>query len=538
MSPLARLYKRWPPRDDLSAAELDDGLAWLVRNGVGGQMMETLSVGAFVTAYALELGATNLAIGLLAAIPHITQLLQLAGVPLADRLRNRRLLSIVAAGLSRPMFLVIAAAAFVPDSDLALLIVAIAFAVRFSFTALMSCGWNSWMRDLVPEGSMGRYFSRRLTAMTLIGIVLGLASGAFIDLWTEYAQWPARHAYAILFVGAFIGGSYSVFCMTRVPEPRMARPTGDLDLLRRLGTPFRDPNYRQLMLFLGSWNFAVNLAAPFFTVHMLKTLNIDLMTIMVLTTLSQLANVAVLRWWGTIADRLSNKSVLAVCAPLFIGCIFAWTFTTFPEPHALTMPLLVVIHVLTGIATAGVTLASGNIALKLAPRGDATTFLANNSLVNSVAAGIAPIVGGLFADFFMRRELSLTLRWHEPGLDVTFDTLSIAQWDFFFLLATLIGIFSIYRLSRIVEVGEVSERIVLNEMLLGVKRSVRNLSTIAGLISATEFPLGAARRRRHARPRPGTASTPPTGEPPATGDTPAREPDTKPPTPAGGTPGP
>ena len=113
MSPLARLYKRWPPRDDLSAAELDDGLAWLVRNGVGGQMMETLSVGAFMTAYALELGATNLAIGLLAAIPHITQLLQLAGVPLADRLRNRRLLSIVAAGLSRPMFLVIAAAAFV-----------------------------------------------------------------------------------------------------------------------------------------------------------------------------------------------------------------------------------------------------------------------------------------------------------------------------------------------------------------------------------------------------------------------------------------
>ena len=514
MSLLVRLYRRWPPRDDLTAAELDTGLGWLVRNGIGGQMMETLSVGAFMTAYALELGASNLAIGLLAAVPHMTQLLQLAGVPLADRLRNRRLLSIVAAGLSRPMFLVIAAAAFIPDSDLALLVVAIGFALRFSLTALMSCGWNSWMRDLVPEGSLGRFFGRRLFAMTLMGTVLGLGGGAFIDLWSEHAAWPTRYAYAILFVGAFIGGSYAVFCMTRVPEPRMARPTSDLALLGRLGRPFRDGNYRRLMLFLGSWNFAVNLAAPFFTVHMLLTLKIDLMTIMVLTTVSQLANVSVLRWWGAIADRMSNKSVLSVCAPLFIGCIFAWTFTTFPEPHALTLPLLFAIHLLTGIATAGVTLASGNIALKLAPRGDATTYLANNSLINAMAAGIAPIVGGLFADFFMSRELSLVLRWHEPGKDVTFDTLSISQWDFFFLLATVIGVYSIYRLGQVREVGEVSERMVLGEMLLGVKRSVRNLSSIAGLLSATEFPLGAVRRRRHARPRPGTSATPPAADPP------------------------
>lgn len=536
MSLLVRLYKRWPPRDDLTGEELDKGLNWLVRNGIGGQMMETLSVGAFMTAYALELGATNVAIGLLASVPHVTQLLQLAGVPLADRLRNRRLLSIIAAGFSRPMFLVIAAAAFIADSDVALLVVAIAFAIRFCFTALMSCGWNSWMRDLVPEGAMGRFFSRRLFAMTLMGTILGLGSGAFVDLWPAYTQWPTRYAYAILFVGAFIGGAYSVFCMTRVPEPRMARPTSDLDLLRRLGRPFRDANYRRLMLFLGSWNFAVNLAAPFFTVHMLKTLNIDLMMVMVLTTVSQLANVCVLRGWGAIADRMSNKSVLSVCAPLFIGCIFAWTFTTFPEPHALTLPLLFAIHVLTGIATAGVTLASGNIALKLAPRGDATTFLANNSLVNSVAAGIAPIVGGLFADFFTHRELSLTLRWHEPGMDMTFDTLSISQWDFFFLLATLIGIYSIYRLGRVNEVGEVSERMVLHEMLLGVKRSVRNLSTIAGLISATEFPLGAVRRRRHARPRPGTATAPPA--PPAPPVAPVAPAPDSPATPTSGATGP
>jgi hypothetical protein len=51
-----------------------DSIKWINRNGVGIQVMETLAVGAFLTAFALELGASNLVIGMLAAIPHLCQL--------------------------------------------------------------------------------------------------------------------------------------------------------------------------------------------------------------------------------------------------------------------------------------------------------------------------------------------------------------------------------------------------------------------------------------------------------------------------------
>src|SRR5690606_17863109 len=112
-----------------------------------------------------------------------TQFLQLAGVHLAERVRNRRAVSVILAGISRPMFLVIAAAAFVPDRELALTLVAGAFAARYALTALMSSGWNAWLRDLVPEGSMGRFFGRRLFAMTMAGAVLGLGAAALVDQW-------------------------------------------------------------------------------------------------------------------------------------------------------------------------------------------------------------------------------------------------------------------------------------------------------------------------------------------------------------------
>jgi MFS family permease len=196
-----------------------------------------------------------------------------------------------------------------------------------------------------------------------------------------------------------------------------------------------------------------------------------------------------MRIWGRIADRYSNKSVLVVCGPLFIACIFAWTFTTLPERHAGTVPLLIVIHVLMGIATAGVTLSSANIALELAPRGQATAYMGAVSLVNSIAAGIAPIIGGLFAEFFASQELALIVRWTSGNDQMQFDTLSLRHWDFFFLLATIIGLYSMHRLTLVAEEGEVEEREVLRALMLEARRSIRNLSTVGGLRAGTLFPI-------------------------------------------------
>lgn len=63
-----------------------------------------------------------------------------------------------------------------------------------------------------------------------------------------------------------------------------------------------------------------------------------------------------------------------------------------------------------GAAIADVTLASTNIALKLSPRGAATAYVATSATVTAVAAGTAPLLGGLLAGFFVERRLELVLR--------------------------------------------------------------------------------------------------------------------------------
>lgn len=246
-------------------------------------------------------------------------------------------------------------------------------------------------------------------------------------------------------------------------------------------------------MFSGSWSFAVNLAAPFFTVYMLKRLQLDMSFIIALLVLSQLMSLVFLRIWGKFSDRFSNKSVLGVSGPLFVGCILAWSFTTMPEKYSLTIPLLVAIHVFMGISTAGVNLASGNIGLKLAPKGQATAYLAPRNIITSMAAGIAPVLGGRLADFFAERELSWTLRWTGPERELVFRTLSFQYWDFFFFFAFLIGWYSIHRLAMVKEVGEVKEKIVLHELIAEVRRATRSLSTAGGLRHLTQFPFSIIR---------------------------------------------
>ncbi len=105
---------------------------------------------------------------------------------------------------------------------------------------------------------------------------------------------------------------------------------------------------------------------------MMKTLGISLSAVIMLNILSQLSSILFVRVWGNYSDRFSNKTVIRVCAPMYIACILGWTFL---GNYVLTIPLLIVIHVISGISTGGINLSITNIGLKLASKDEAMFIL-------------------------------------------------------------------------------------------------------------------------------------------------------------------
>ncbi len=494
-----------PTVERVSDAELERGLGNLVRDGAWAQASGALTGGVLLVGFGLALGASNFVIGLLAAVPFLAQLAQVPTILLVERLRARRLITLAALGGARFLLVPMALLPFIGSAPVAQALLIVGVGIAALLNSMSACAWNSWIHDLVPERMLGGFFARRMFYATGFTVFIGIGAGAFVDWWGRFRPDAPAQAYSTLFAVGALAGAMSLRYLARVPEPRMAPPERTIHLGRMLAEPFRDRNFRRLIWFLGSWQFATNLAAPFFTVYLVSQLGYDMTVVTILMVVSQMANVLVLRKWGQLTDRFSNKAVLRICGPLFLACIFAWTLVALPQRHEYTLALLTVLHVAMGFAAAGVTLASGNMGLKLAPRGRGTAYLAAGAIVNSVAAGIAPIVGGLFADDFAARELSVIVRWASGPEATEFVTLRLRHWDFFFLLAAVLGLYALHRLSVVEEQGHGEDRLMMTEVISETRRAVASLSSVAGLRLMTAFPFGRivqAARAKRMRPRP------------------------------------
>jgi len=485
--------------DRLAPEDVRRGIRLVTADGVCSMAMSSLQGGPFLTAFALGIGASNYDLGLLAAIGFLSQAVQLPALMIVRAFPYRRAITVASALTSRLawIFIILTPVLFVDRGVLWLVQWLFLSAV---LTSAAAPAWNSLLRDLVPTDQLGRVFARRTLLGNLVALPLTLAGGVFVDWWREQAAGTSLYAYALLFTLGLAFGLAGAVAIARLPEPRMAT-AGEGGLLALLARPLRDGNYRRFLAFVGAWNFAVNLATPFFAAYMLRRLGLSVFAVTVLTVVAQVANLWFLRIWGQLADRYSNKAVIAACAPLYLLAFAAWTFTGIPDPHVLTIPLLVVIHVVSGMATAGIGLPIGNIGLKLAPAGAAHAYITLAGLAGAASGTLAPLLGGVLADFFAAREFALVLSWSDPAHAFQVSALRLQALDFVFLIAVAVGVWALSRLARVHEEGRITERTVMEEAIDQVVLPFRTMSTVEGIRRLTFFPLSALERLR-SRPRP------------------------------------
>ncbi len=464
----------------------------LVKEGMASQSMDALTTGTLLIGLALLLGASPLMVGFLGALPFLANIMQIPAIFLIEKFHDRRRIVLISCWVARLTLLGVALLYFIPSQSLALHLFLILCLIRFMGNAVAGCAWNSWMNDLIPKDRLGRFFSKRMLIMTMVGAGLTYLASVFLGFWEEhYAQGDVA-PYALLFALAFLCSIISTLLIGRLHHPSLKRiSVGEMTQLftyRELLLPFRHENFRRLIIFMGIWSFAVNLAAPFFTVFMVNSLGYAISDVIRITVLTQLIYILTLRVWGRYSDMFSNKAILRICGPIFALCFFGWTFTTFPGPHEYTWSLIVILHVLMGAATSGINLASNNIALKLCPDYHSTAYLAAHSLFSSLCGGIAPLVGGALIFFVEDVEMSLDLRVTTPETLFLLPTLNLTGWDFFFFLAFLLAFIALAYLIPLQEEGDAERSVVLRSLVFDSARFIHGISTITGLRAQAAMP--------------------------------------------------
>jgi MFS family permease len=462
---------RLRPSSHLDDQQVQSGLKYFVQEGLAAEAMATFTGGTFLVAMAVLLKASNFQIGLLAALPTLTNIFQLLSIWLVQKYKNRRVISVACSFFARvPLFII----GFLPllfsqGTSISVLIFFLFF--HYFFTSVSGASWNSWLKDLVPEKMLGSYFSRKTRLTQILNVTLSLAVAMFIDfIKSRYPQYELT-AYAGMFIIGALTGMLGVYFLARAPEPKTTLE--DEKLLDLLSKPLKDVNFRNLLTFHSFYAFATSLALPFFVVYMMKTIGLSFAWIIFLGLVAKFGSIFSLKFWGTLSDKYSNKTLISICAPTFITCIVSWTFAAMTSNHMLSIALLFVIHLLSGISAAGIDLAINNMAIKLAPKNEAISYISARNIVVAVFASAGPIAGGLMADFFATHHLTWNIQWQSPAGISTFNLLELQNWNFFFVISAILALLSMRLVKKIKEQGEVQKEIVTIAMKKSVSIGIR-----------------------------------------------------------------
>jgi MFS family permease len=485
---------RLTPKSTLTEQEVKTGLKYVIGDGLATEAMTTLTGGAFMVAFALLLGANNFQIGLLAALPTLVNVFQLVSIWLVRRYNNRRAISVICSFLARtPLIIIGCMALFGGATNIEPVIFFLFF--YYLFGSIAGPSWNAWMKDLVPESLLGSYFARRARSMQVLNVIMSLSLALAIDYVKDHFPQYELTTYSVMFVAAGTAGVIGAIVLSKAPEPKSTLTNENI--FRLLAKPLRDHNFRKLLWFNSAWIFAFNLATPFFTVFMMKTLELSLSYIIGLTILSQLSSIFTVRMWGVFSDRYSNKTILAICGPLFILTLIGWCFVGIYSRFYANLSLLVVLHIAYGIANAGINLSLTNIGLKLASRNESIVYLSAKNIVTSAFSSLAPLVGGLLADYFTSRKIVINMEFSGPKLNKILHLVSLHEWNFLFLIGAFLAFLSLELLVAVEEKGEVEKDEVMRVMRSSIRNNMKDYFLIGQLIGWQEQLWGIFKRTLH-----------------------------------------
>jgi MFS family permease len=383
-------------RASLKASTLD---------GIFSTIFSCVTADVLLSNFLLELGATSVEIGFLAAIPMLANFLQPVGAYLADRTTSRRWYNLQVVSPSRLLWLI-------------LVLGIVGFGIRLFEThqliqwtllialvthlcgALGSPSWVSWMAVLVPQRLRGRYFGLRNSASNLTNFLCVPLLGIMVSHW----QGGIIQGYGLVLTLAVLAGVISLSFQLLMADvnPQANSEEGHLSLELVPQPPssvfvslFKDINFLKYLLHYGLWMFAVNLSLPFFNVYLLKDLGLDISWVTLYSSLTAGANVLMLLIWGKLADRIGNRPILITVGILVASIPLFWLGIGADLCSIwLWLPLL---YLLSGSTWSAIDLCSNNLQMAIAPHRQPSSYFAIAAAVSGLGGALGTTAGGFLA---------------------------------------------------------------------------------------------------------------------------------------------
>jgi MFS family permease len=371
--------------------------ALILSHGAWGAWAQMVSLQTAVfTGFALSVGASEVSIAYFISIGSFSSLAQILSSTFLIHHIKRKKAFVICMGSLHTLFRF--SVVLVPLFLTSHRIPVIGLLIGLGMVCWHSAGpiFSGWSSEIIPEDIRARFLGRQTIANLLAGIVASYAAGWYLDLFDQSDKYTG---FFTIFLAAAIIGMGGFFNLSRVPfkQNESGNQTGNLLL------PFRNRDFRNLLIFFWVWNFAWSIGSPFYSVFMLKTLQISYSTVAILTSLFMAAMVLGSQLLSGLVDRYGSKAMLQILAiPSMLTPVF-WALNR-PDFYWF-IPLAMVLN---GLIFSGMLIAVNALLYATVPdKGNRTAYFAGWSCAIFLAYAVAPLFGSALVEWLRPIHYSL-----------------------------------------------------------------------------------------------------------------------------------
>lgn len=337
---------------------------------------------AYLVAYALALGASNVIVGLLGALPWLAYIItQIPGSELVQHFARKRIY--VLFSLGRLLWIPILAAPFLFKEPI-LMIIIFYLLVKLC-ESITDPAYTSMLADMVPAAHMGDFSSQRYRVISACGTVTLVVGG----LWLKQFPKDSPIGFTLMFAFGALLALLATIVMTRLKEP--AYKDHDHHSIKEFFT--LDGPMKKFVLFSTMFYFAYMLASPFFAVYMLKNLEMNYFFYGIASALATLAQITASRYVGRLTDKYGDKPIAILG---HIGTALVPLF--FLAVTKQNIWLIIPVQIYSGLVWATADISRYNLLLCISDARKKAMQIAEYNLYTSITMVIAPLIGGYLTE--------------------------------------------------------------------------------------------------------------------------------------------
>lgn len=358
--------------------------------GALGNAFATLTNGIFRVGFFRRLGANDFHIGLLTAIPPLTNTMQLFSAYLAEKLGDRRKVSLLSFSAGRLLWIPIVLIPYTVARVRPNLVIPLMLGLLVSYnllTALGASAWYSWVADVVPEERRSKFFGNRYTMLTIVAMVCALLASRVADLFPGHSEFAG---FAIIFGVGICLGQLDLWIHRKVPHPSMDRSTRSMSFKQLMREPWGRPEFRRFLASSLLYYIGAYFTAGLGQIYLLETLNLNFFSITLLGMVMSLSTAAFYQMWGNIGKKIGQRTVMTICLStgVLLGPVY---FFLSPE---WCFPPLALVYMMSGMVSAGMSLATNTILFDLFPRKGKSIYMAQYFWIIGAAGAVSSTLGG------------------------------------------------------------------------------------------------------------------------------------------------